>query len=1014
MSKMSMLQPRPAPIRRGLSFAFVLWVSAFFAVLPAVLHAQSGTGTITGRVLNVATNEYLTNAVVSVVGTNLSTLSEDGGAFRLHGVPAGEARLAVTYAGLDPVEARVMVTSGGTVTHDFNLTSKFYEKDVVKLGAYVVSAEREGNAKAIMEQHESVNAKALIASDAFGDVSEGNVGEFIKRMPGVSMDYVEADVRQVRIRGMDPKYTSIMVDGMPVASAGSSDITVGRRFELEQLSIASIETVEISKTPTPADNASALAGVVNLRSKGAFDRKGRQITWQTSFAANSLDMTLDKTPGPDNTLNRKLMPNLFVEYSDVYLGGKLGVIAGFNYSYTFAEQKAETVNYAAGDTDATNNDTEIRRVSSFSFRDSPKPTTRRNFNLRADFKFSPDFTGWARVDFNTYEARFYSRDLGLNFNTTDTVNQPYSMSTQTTTATGGSVSYNGGGGATNKFGQTVTWSSGLSYKLGALSADGGFQYSRATNYYKDLNYGFFWSMGTNTLSNMQLRFTRNGSNDPSIFITQLAGPDWRNLSNYTLGSFSRNDRAGKDLKYTGKVDFAYPFTDWAVPLKLKWGFAVNESAKLVKRFLNSAPYTYVGGSGAPSTNAANFAEPNYRMNFSWGTNLDGLTNIDRWYGAQLYQAHPEWFTGPNAAQQLYILQYDYKYKEQIDAGYLQTIFHPGKFSIAPGLRYERTRSWGRGPDDIGDRAARRILTGSSTGTVNTANADYQIARYGHKRENGNNYADAFGYLHMSYDITKDLLARASFHQAITRPDVANLIPGISSINETNIPPTATINNPDLKPERSKNYNLSLEYYFKDVGYLSITGFRSDIKDLQRRLSVDLGADGLDGDINYAGYRVSSWDNIASGRTKGIEFSYSQQLTFLPGVFKGLGVFANHTKVWFDNWDNFLGSPTNTSNAGFNYSYRRLTARFSGNWTGYKRTASAPAAGAASAGWAGFERERLMCDLDVDFSIGKNISLFMTARNIFNTPAITYVGRSDIVNRWAQYGSIWTFGVKGTY
>ena len=56
----------------------------------------------------------------------------------------------------------------------------------------------------------------------------------------------------------------------------------------------------------------------------------------------------------------------------------------------------------------------------------------------------------------------------------------------------------------------------------------------------------------------------------------------------------------------------------------------------------------------------------------------------------------------------------------------------------------------------------------------------------------------------------------------------------------------------------------------------------------------------------------------------------------------------------------------------------------------------------------------MCDLDVDFSIGKNISLFMTARNIFNTPAITYVGRSDIVNRWAQYGSIWTFGVKGTY
>ena len=64
---------------------------------------------------------------------------------------------------------------------------------VVKLDQFVVSSEREGNAKAIMEQRNSMNITNSVASDVFGDVAEGNVGEFLKHMPGIELDHARAE-----------------------------------------------------------------------------------------------------------------------------------------------------------------------------------------------------------------------------------------------------------------------------------------------------------------------------------------------------------------------------------------------------------------------------------------------------------------------------------------------------------------------------------------------------------------------------------------------------------------------------------------------------------------------------------------------------------------------------------------------------------------------------------------------------------------------------------------------------
>ena len=89
----------------------------------------------------------------------------------------------------------------------------------------------------------------VAASDQFGDISEGNVGEYLKFLPGIGIDYTANDARAVSLRGMNPNFTNVTVDGGRMASGSSSGDN--RRFELEQVAINNVETIEVFKTMTP-------------------------------------------------------------------------------------------------------------------------------------------------------------------------------------------------------------------------------------------------------------------------------------------------------------------------------------------------------------------------------------------------------------------------------------------------------------------------------------------------------------------------------------------------------------------------------------------------------------------------------------------------------------------------------------------------------------------------------------------------------------------------------------------
>ena len=271
-----MKQKPTLPLLRFRPFA---WAIILWGLASLTASGQGvGTGTITGRIYNPATKEFVRDAEVRVDGTTLLTASETGGTYSLRQVPAGQVSLTVSYTGYPKTTQTVAVLAGQTVARDIELAPAGApaqaREGLVTLGAFVVASGAEGQAKQIMNQRNSMSLGTSISSDLFGDVTEGNLGEFLKYLPGVEMETVEADTRGPRLGGMNPEYAGVSVDGMKSASADGFGVygatTNGatgsstRSFSFEQVSINSIESIEISRV-TPADlDGDAIAGTINM------------------------------------------------------------------------------------------------------------------------------------------------------------------------------------------------------------------------------------------------------------------------------------------------------------------------------------------------------------------------------------------------------------------------------------------------------------------------------------------------------------------------------------------------------------------------------------------------------------------------------------------------------------------------------------------------------------------------------------------------------------------------------
>jgi len=972
---------------------------------------QQETGAITGRIYSPVMKEYLRNAQLRIAETGQSTVSESEGKFVLSSVPSGRYTLVVTYTGYRPVSLTVDVAAGATVNRDIEISSSMHAdlptEEVMRLPEFTVSTLREGSAKAIMDQRSSMNITNIVASDVFGDDAEGNLGEFLKHLPGVEADTSFGEVRTIGLRGLGSEYTAVTVDGMSMNTAdptlqGASN---SRAFTFETVSLSSMEAIEISKTVSADQDANAPAGTINLRTKRAFDRPGRRISWQANLSAHSEALDLERTMGPDERRTHKLRPGGLLEYSDVFLDKRLGIVVTVSESNLYQESSSSTITF---DRNPTTADPRPQVITQLSFGASQRLNERFSSTFTADLKATPNLVLSLGAIYNWSELWQYGRTALFQTGARATVVATEPLVSFRSNSTAALAA--GRPSGTAKLGQSFTLNPKFEYKWKGVTFEGKFALSRSHAWYDPKNrQGSAADVGTSAMRSIGFRAERDSDSDYDWRITQTTGADIgtgytdTSVAAMNDGRTSRRNTYGGQLTATLSTRVGLPIL-WKAGFKSQYDFYDYGNTGALNQ------YSY-----AP--NGTNVGWNTFKSPYPYDLGMTGTT-ITSLSGQGIFMAdliamgarfrdNPGAFvsTVTPANYTTAFITSPRRYEETIDAGFLMGTTKVGKASVRAGLRLEQTS--GDATELAQLSAAEVRAAGFTVGTNGRATTipglEYQY--YTRPRAHRvSQYDDLFPSASLKYPLGTNLDLQVGYSRTIRRPAFKD-VAGFFNVNDqTRVIAAPNIN---LDPEYSDNVSARLAYYFEPVGILALNLYQNQVDGLMITNTLSYEQFGYDGPEDYTGYEFQTTTNSnGSIRIQGVELEYSQSLSFLPGVFRGLGVRASYTHNSAETVVPDL--VPNAASAGINYAYRRFSAYVNGLWKD-----DVPIV----VDERSYRRHFVTLDASASFRINRETSLFFSARNLTNAKLITMDRFPPNAPVWRSYqinGTTFTCGIKGRF
>jgi TonB-dependent receptor len=956
------------------------------------LRAQSGSGSVAGRVVNAATGAYLEGAEVSA-GGGAAVLTDRNGAFRLDGVPAGTQRLRVFYTGLDVATPSVDVRPGQAASIDVALTSA-----VLQLAAFTVSADREGEAASITRQRTAANVVNVVSTDAFGSVADGNIGNLMVRLPGVSGEFENGEVVGIRIRGTPVEFSALNVDGVRASGAFSGFNTQGDRgAQSDQIPAEFIKEVEVTKAPTPDMPADSIGGATNLVTKSALDFKDDVLTYRLGFNYNAFREDL-QNPTPNAALTWLTR-----------LGRQRKVGLALSLSYTDTEAPRDRVQTVRNQPDGRA--TQARSLSNVNER------VRMGGGLKFDYRSGSDLSAYLKLQYNYYY--FDSpRQVYAGTPAGPTLVADYSRVSraQIEAGTQARSSTNAVAGVapgfTDSFTEmlTVSWLNEGTWnvKLGRqYLAEAGGEVRLAGDQRLTGRFTFNPSNFASNLRSFSLTFqpligmsVDSRANRSRPLFRQTYGPsigmdtDWRNYRARLL----QQPESSEETMFNAKLDYVKEFRGGR-PLQLKFGGAWRQQDRVLR--VARPNWTFTGadrvagpaaGTGVNDDNLGQFirgrANPLFDQRNGVWPDLPAIDFPSVW---QAFSSRPEWFapegTSVTAAPSVSELT------EDVTGAYGQFRLQLAALNILGGVRYERTEVDAAGRNTDPRRPGVEVV----------------------RRQRS--YDDYFPSVHLRYALRPNLTARASVSTSAARPNMTDLYPTTTvSYNATTGLGTVTQNAPGLRPQHSHNYDFTLEYYFEPAGLVSVGYFRKNLRNFLVRTTdeIDFGADnGFGGD--FGGFTLNTTSTGGRAKVEGWEVNYSQQLVFLPGAFRGLAVFGNYTALetqgtYAGGARALAGFIPRTGNAGLTYRWRKLEARLAWRKTG-AQLRSYNANLYAQSSFDPYETT----DFSLKYAFSPRYALYFDAVNVGNNWPQQYTGDDPGRVVFADdYGRRFNFGLTGRF
>jgi len=352
----------------------------------------------------------------------------------------------------------------------------------------------------------------------------------------------------------------------------------------------------------------------------------------------------------------------------------------------------------------------------------------------------------------------------------------------------------------------------------------------------------------------------------------------------------------------------------------------------------------------------------------------------------------------------------YDLKEKIASSYLRLDYAADLFGFDMdgniGLRYTQTKNHSAGLSQY------KVRVGTTA--TSTTYTDYTISST--QATVDKTYRDLLPSFNGTvWFIDDKLLARVGWAKAMARPNIDLLAPtatctlnsGLSRFGGDGTD-DCSAGNPNLKPYRSTNTDLSFEYYPSKDTQVSLALFRKDISSYIRTGVVTRNVDLFN---NGTRFDVTGAVNGQGAVTQGVELTYRTALTFLPGWLNGFGVDTNYTRMGYkysagnelvNSLDgsvlSYPGMSKNAYNASLWYDRGPINARLS-----YTHRDRFYTGGTDVSGNPTYQEKTGFLDAKIQYRYNERVTFSLEGKNLTDQAQTTDSGSTALINEIAWPG-----------
>ncbi|MGH9299492.1 MAG: TonB-dependent receptor, partial [Acidimicrobiales bacterium] len=690
---------------------------------------------------------------------------------------------------------------------------------------------------------------SIVAED-IGKLPDNNVIEALQHVTGVQVSRNAAEATQLLIRGLPDIAT--LLNGREIFTS------TGRFITLQDIPAELLSRVDVKKSPRADDIEGGIAGLIDVHLHRPFDFDGFELGG-TAMATRS-------------SLSDKIDPRFSLLVSDRWQtsAGEFGVLADVSYSKDRYKEEILDNYISSQSIMPVPGSTGPGGIAYLPLTEGAQSIlgNRERTSVDLSTQWSPN----ANTEF--YAEGFYTRYRNPNYDdffvglpwicanpSTATV---FPGTDETKTVTGGCYDLTSDQSFVPKS-ETYQIAIGGTWTGDRVKFTNEVDYTNShfsqTGYILDTQYN-------PPSDGYTADFDYHGTGTPYM---NLTGIDLTDPANFQVRQFydQWTRQTGNEIDWRGDLNFK---------IDNSWVSSIETGLRFADRFAqnradNPGGHDCLGSPPivAPACFTLLSALPGTAYHVTAGSQFDGEFGVTRWLDAD-----PNWLID--------------------NVGYLREQFGLSATGEAPPA--DPTQSFddreisytGYGKAnfgfDLGSLPLRgnfglRLIETQATMKGNTLIAinDVPTSMFAKTDENS---LDWLPSLNARLQLEDDLFLRLGLSRTVTRPQFAQLDPGLSlSASTATLLGSGTSGNPSLGAEKSNNADLSLEYYFGQQNTVNAALF-------YRRVDGYIQSTVTPETIGGIVYQVTEPINAPAGHIDGAEVGYTEFLDFLPGLLSGLG------------------------------------------------------------------------------------------------------------------------------